>query len=259
MGDGKSEKKITLDLEPFKPINVFTYRCQTTFETEPLRALLEDDEKFGFIVVDGNGVLYATLQGSNKEVLQRMLVQLPKKHGRGGQSAVRFARIREEKRANYVRKVCELATHHFITNDLPNVKGLILAGSAQLKVNCIESDLFDMRLKNIVLTLLDVSYGQDMGFNQAITMASDAIGNVRYVHEKKVMSKFFENIATDTGLVVFGIEDTMKALEVGALETMLLFEEIQMMRYETRNPVKGTTNVHYLNEKQEKDNKYFKD
>jgi len=84
MGDGKSEKKITLDFEPFKPINVFTYRCQTTFETEPLRALLEDDEKFGFIVVDGNGVLYATLQGSNKEVLQRMLVQLPKKHGRGG-------------------------------------------------------------------------------------------------------------------------------------------------------------------------------
>lgn len=69
MGDGKQEKKITLDLEPFKPINVFTYRCQTTFETEPLRALLEDDEKFGFIVVDGNGVLYATLQGSNKEVL----------------------------------------------------------------------------------------------------------------------------------------------------------------------------------------------
>lgn len=74
MGDGKQEKKITLDLEPFKPINVFTYRCQTTFETEPLKALLEDDEKFGFIVVDGNGVLYATLQGSNKEVLQRMLV-----------------------------------------------------------------------------------------------------------------------------------------------------------------------------------------
>ena len=74
MGDGKQEKKITLDLEPFKPINVFTYRCQTTFETEPLRALLEDDEKFGFMIVDGNGVLYATLQGSNKEVLQRMLV-----------------------------------------------------------------------------------------------------------------------------------------------------------------------------------------
>jgi len=130
LGDGKTEKKITIDLEPFKPINTFSYRCQNTFETAPLAALLEDDEKFGFVVVDGNGVLYATLQGNTKEVLQRMQVQLPKKHGRGGQSALRFARIREEKRHNYVRRVCELTTQHFITDDKPNVKGIIMAGSA---------------------------------------------------------------------------------------------------------------------------------
>jgi peptide chain release factor subunit 1 len=57
-------------------------------------------------------------------------------------------------------------------------------------------------------------------------MASDAIGNVRFVQEKKVVGKFFEQIALDTGLVVFGIEDTLKALEVGALETMLLYEDL---------------------------------
>lgn len=159
VGDGKTEKKITIDLEPFKPINTFAYRCQTTFYTQPLRDILDDDEKFGFVIVDGNGVLYATLQGNNKEILQRMNVQLPKKHGRGGQSALRFARIREEKRHNYVRKVCELTTQHFITDDKPNVKGLILAGSAQIKTNCYESDIFDARLKNIVLAQIDVSYG----------------------------------------------------------------------------------------------------
>lgn len=90
-------------------------------------------------------------------------------------------------------------------------------------------------------------------------MASDAIGNVRFVQEKKVVGKFFENIALDTGLVVFGIVDTIKALEVGALETMLLYEDIQMMRYEIKNSAKGTTQVHLLNETQEKDPKYFKD
>jgi hypothetical protein len=50
-------------------------------------------------------------------------VDLPKKHGRGGQSSVRFARLRTEKRHNYMRKVAELATQHFIENDRPNVKG----------------------------------------------------------------------------------------------------------------------------------------
>lgn len=107
--DGKGEKKMKIPLEPFKPINVFAYKCQNTFYTEPMLSLLEDDDRFGFIVMDGNGVLFATLQGSNKEILQRMPVQLPKKHGRGGQSAVRFARLREEKRHAYVVKCCEMA------------------------------------------------------------------------------------------------------------------------------------------------------
>jgi peptide chain release factor subunit 1 len=43
-----------------------------------------------------------------------LTVQLPKKHGRGGQSALRFARLRLEKRHNYVTKVAGefLSTHH---------------------------------------------------------------------------------------------------------------------------------------------------
>jgi hypothetical protein len=46
-----------------------------------------------------------------------LTVELPKKHGRGGQSALRFARLRLEKRHNYVRKVAEMAVQFFITND----------------------------------------------------------------------------------------------------------------------------------------------
>ena len=60
--------------------------------------------------MDGHGCLYGKLQGNNREVLTRFNVDLPKKHGRGGQSSVRFARLRKEKRHNYVRKVCEIAT-----------------------------------------------------------------------------------------------------------------------------------------------------
>ena len=37
--------------------------------------------------------------------------------GRGGQSALRFARLRMEKRHNYVRKVAETAVQMYITND----------------------------------------------------------------------------------------------------------------------------------------------
>merc|ERR1712216_602240 len=87
--------------------------------------------------------LIGTLQGNNRDVLHKFSVDLPKKHGRGGQSALRFARLRLEKRHNYVRKVAELAVQFFIADNKPNVAGIVLAGSADFKTELSTSDMFD--------------------------------------------------------------------------------------------------------------------
>ena len=142
------------------------YLCDNKFHTEALQELLESDSKFGFIVMDGNGTLFGTVAGNTREVIHKFTVDLPKKHGRGGQSALRFARLRDEKRHNYVRKVAELAVQHFITNDKVNVTGLVLAGSADFKTELSQSDMFDPRLAAKVIKVVDVSYGGENGFNQ---------------------------------------------------------------------------------------------
>jgi len=157
--DGK-EKKMNIDFEPFKPINTSLYLCDNKFHTEALAELMETDSKYGFIIMDGNGSLYGTLSGNTREVLHKFSVDLPKKHGRGGQSALRFARLRMEKRHNYVRKVAELATQFFITGDRPNVAGLVLAGSADFKTELSQSDMFDQRLAAVIMAVVDVSYGK---------------------------------------------------------------------------------------------------
>jgi len=169
--EGK-EKKVNIDFQPFKPINTSLYLCDNKFHTEPLNELLESDEKYRFIVIDGNGALFGSLSGNTRAVLHRVTVDLPKKHGRGGQSALRFARLRLEKRHNYLRKVAELAVQFFITNDRPNVSGLIVAGSADFKSELSSSDMFDQRLRAIVLKIVDVSYGGDNGFNQVCLRTS---------------------------------------------------------------------------------------
>lgn len=60
-------------------------------------------------------------------------------------------------------------------------------------------------------------------------------------------------------MIVFGVEDTMKALELGALDQILLFEELPINRYVIKNPIKEGTKILCLNPNQEKDDKYFKD
>ena len=46
----------------------------------------------------------------------------------------------------------------FITNDRPNVKGLVMAGSAEFKNDLLNSDHFDPRLGEIVVKTVDVRY-----------------------------------------------------------------------------------------------------
>jgi peptide chain release factor subunit 1 len=48
-----------------------------------------------------------------------------------------------EKRHNYVRKVAEEAARLYLTNNLVNVAGIVLAGSADFKTELGQSDMFD--------------------------------------------------------------------------------------------------------------------
>ncbi|XP_076364700.1 eukaryotic peptide chain release factor subunit 1 isoform X1 [Tachypleus tridentatus] len=256
--EGK-EKKVNIDFEPFKPINTSLYLCDNKFHTEALSALLADDNKFGFIVMDGNGALFGTLQGNTRDVLHKFTVDLPKKHGRGGQSALRFARLRMEKRHNYVRKVAEVATQLFITNDKPNIAGLILAGSADFKTELSQSDMFDPRLQAKVLKLVDVSYGGENGFNQAIELSAEVLANVKFIQEKKLIGRYFDEISQDTGKYCFGVEDTLKALEMGSVEILICWENLEINRFVLKNHASEEEKILHLTPEQEKDKTHFVD
>jgi len=208
--------------------------------------------------MDGNGTLFGTLAGNTREVIHKFTVDLPKKHGRGGQSALRFSRLRDEKRHNYVRKVAELAVQHFIVNDKVNVTGLVLAGSADFKTELSQSDMFDPRLVAKVIKVVDVSYGGENGFNQAIELAAESLANVKFVQEKRLIQKYFDEISQDSGKYCYGIADTLKALELGAVETLIVWENLDITRFVLRNAA-GEEIVVHINKEQEKDREKFLD
>lgn len=231
-----SEKKLVCDFEPFKPINLSIYYCDSKFYLDDLKKqLLITEPPFGFIVVDGSGALYATLQGNAKDILNKFTVELPKKHNKGGQSSVRFARLREQKRHNYLRKVCQVAVQTFITENKCNVTGLVLAGSADFKNDLNKTDMFDPRLQTKVINIVDVSYGFENGLNQAIEKSSEALLNVKFMKEKALVSEFFDHVALGDNMVIYGIQDTMKLVESGAVGKIICWEGLQHLRIRLRN------------------------
>lgn len=256
--DGK-EKRVNIDFEPFKAINTSLYLCDNKFHTEALNELLEDDDRFGFIVMDGNGCLYGTLQGNTREVLHKFTVELPKKHGRGGQSALRFARLRLEKRHNYIRKCAEIAVQLFLSDNKVNVTGLVLAGSADFKTELFNSDHLDPRLVKAVIKTVDVSYGMDPGFNQAIELSAESLANVKLVQEKKLLQRYFDEISQDTGKYCFMVGDTLQALELSSVETLIVWENLSVNRITVRNTGTNEEKVLYLTPEQESNASHFHD
>ena len=63
------------------------------------------------------------------------------------------------------------------------------------------------------------------------------------MQEKRLIQKYFDEISQDTGKYCFGIEDTLKALELGAVETLIVWENMDITRYTLRNAAAG---IHLL-------------
>jgi len=223
MVDGK-EKKITLSIEPFRPINSYLYMCDNKFHVGILENILDDDRVYGFIIIDGKGTLFGKIQGSSRTTIDKYSVDLPKKQKKGGQSSQRFQRIRLERQGAYIKKMAEVATKVFIKNDRPNVDGLFVAGIAEFKHHLVSADVFDARLKPLVIKLIDVAYGGEQGFSQAFDMAKSDLGSISLVREREALDELFEEMKNSTGKYVCGGEETLQALNANVIETLILSE-----------------------------------
>jgi peptide chain release factor subunit 1 len=86
----------------------------------------------------------------------------------------------------------------------------------------------------------------------------DALANTKFVHEKKIIGRFFDHIARDTGEFCFGINETNNALELGAVELLIVWEELPWLRCVMKTSA-GDNKVVYLKKEQLVDEAHVKD
>ena len=259
LDEHNKEKKLTFDIKPIKAINTSLYLCDNKFHTDILSSLLEKDEKTGFIIVDGKGLLIGQLNGNRSEILTKLSVNLPKKHGRGGQSAARFGRIRLEKRNHFLKKIAEISSQHFIPDgQKANIQGLIIGGSSEFKNELNSSELLDERLRVKLIQIIDLSYGGEAGFNQAIEYSSSILSDVKFIKEKKLLQSYFDEINKDTGKYIYGAPETIEMLISGAIEKLILWENFEMIRVTLENSSTKKEYIKILEKNHANNSKFLK-
>lgn len=71
--------------------------------------------------------------------------------------------------------------------------------------------------------------------------------------------KFFEEVATDSGRYVFGVEETLKALEMGAVETLVVWEALEIQRLVLKNKETDEETIVFKMNERDTDVSHLKD
>lgn len=85
------------------------------------------------------------------------------------------------------------------------------------------------------------------------------LSNVKFIQEKKLIGRYFEEISQDTGKYCFGYADTLRSLEMGSVEILICWENLDIMRYQLKHPATGEEKILHLTPDQEKDKSHFID
>jgi len=223
-----SERIETYVIAPPEPIRIYLYRCDARFHTEHLQELLREKETYGIILVDSSAATIATLQGRRMEIVRQLTSGVPGKTRAGGQSARRYERLREMRLQDYFTRVGVHANEIFLP--IETLKGIILAGPGPTKYDFEKGEYLNYMLKSKVIDVIDTAYVEEQGVKEVVDKAPEIMRKIRYIEERKIMQQFLYEIGHDTGMVTYGEEEVRRALEAGAVRTLLLSEGIEISR-----------------------------
>jgi peptide chain release factor subunit 1 len=247
------DRLMVRDIEPLKPLRTGMYYCDGKFHVDALLAQLNDDIVYGFVILDGGGChMYLVSGDSYNLVWKHGDPALPKKHGRGGQSAPRFGRLRQIARAAWISIVAKQLNVVFTDKSTGNVNvaGIVLCGSGELKQQlALRGNVLDDRISKAVLpTLVDLQYGGHAGIQEAIKKAAPLINDHSFSRQRGVVVSFMEGLVNDTGLIAYGPVDTMHALHNGAVATLLVSETLAYRRVHYRHAHSQESCFEYIDE-----------
>jgi peptide chain release factor subunit 1 len=232
-----SERIETYVIVPPEPIHIYLYRCDARFHTEYLQEMLREKEAYGIVVIDTSGATIATLQGRRLEIIREMTSGVPGKTRAGGQSARRYERLREMRLQEYYTRVGQHVNEVFCP--IENLKGIIIGGPGPTKYDFEKGDYINYMLKNKILDTVDTAYVEEQGVKEVVSKAPEVMKKVRYIEEKEIMNQFLYEIGHDTGLATYGEEEVRKALQLGAVKTLLLSEGLDTVRVTIKCSVCG--------------------
>ncbi|TYL38504.1 peptide chain release factor 1 [Natronococcus pandeyae] len=224
-GGGQTEM-VTRVLEgPPQPVESFRYHCDSDFLIEPLEEMMADQGLYGLIVLDRREANVGWLKGKRVEPVKSASSLVPGKQRKGGQSAQRFARLRLEAIDNFYQEVAGMANDLFVAKR-HELDGILVGGPSPTKDEFLDGDYLHHEIQDSVIGKFDVAYTDESGLKDLVDNAEEALADAEVMKDKKQMEEFFEELNAGD-LATYGFEQTRRNLMMGAVDRLLISEDLR--------------------------------
>ncbi len=138
-------------------------------------------------------------------------------------SSARFSRIREGLLNDWLKEIGETANKIF--EEHKEVLGIIVSGPGPVKEFFLKEDYLHADVKKRVLGTVDTGYTGEQGLEETIIRGEDLIKEASIFKEKKILQRFLNELPRPGGLAIHGLGNVQKSLELGAVDTVILYEK----------------------------------
>jgi peptide chain release factor subunit 1 len=225
--EGREDLKVWT-IEPPKKLKIKIYRCDQTFVVEPLKEMLETDEIYGLMIIERNEATIGVLDGKHIKILHHMTSGIPGKTKCGGQSAQRFARIRESAAKEFFKRIAERMKDLFFENK--KLKGILIGGPIPTKDRFLDQAQLVTSLKNKVIAVKDLGGTGMHGLHELVELCADTLAEQEFTKQRVILDLFFEKLAKDPNKVAYGEAETEDRLKRGAVEKLIISKTLSRDR-----------------------------
>jgi len=235
IGANKTNMETTI-VEPPQPIVTYRYHCDSSFYLEPLEEMLKDAKTYGLLVLDRREAAVGLLVGKHIEAHRTLTSTVPGKQRKGGQSAHRFQQLRLIAIHEFYKRIGDAASDVFMAVDQKNFEGILIGGPSPTKEEFESGDFLHHELKKKILGLFDVAYTDESGLPELVNAASEKLSDIDLIAEKKLIQRFFTELVSDSGKAAYGEESVRENLLIGAVEVLMISEDLRAERLTIRCP-----------------------
>ena len=224
--EGKEDLKIW-SFEPPEKMNTKIYWCDQVFVLDPLKEMVVEKEVYGLIVLDASEADIGLLYGKRITSLKHIDSLVAGKAMKGGMSARRYDRIREEAINEFFKEVADIASDIFVKQK--ELKGIIIGGPGPIKDQFVKGEFLNYQLIPKIIGVKDIGYTGEHGFEELVQRSQDLLKEAAVTKERQVLQKFFTELQKG-GNVVYGYTQTIEALNMGVIDMLLVSEGFDWVR-----------------------------